>query len=268
MARLVAFPYYGGKYYQLNWLLPLLPKCHHFVEPFCGAAYVALNREPSKLETINDIDGGVINFFKVLRDNGEELIDKLRLTPYSRNEFVHAINYNGDDKVEQARCFFVKQRQAFSGIPNPSEGHWKFTKYKSGGNNPPINNINCVQRLNVIISRLLKIQIDNRPATDVIIRNDTPDTLFYCDPPYVGSSRAKAADQVYKNEMSDDDHRELANVLHNVKGRVAISGHRSDLYEELYGDWQRHDKDCFLAASNKAKIESKRRVDSVWCNYG
>ena len=266
MARLVAFGYYGGKYYQLNWLLPLLPECHHFCEPFCGAAIVTLNREPSKVETINDLNGDVVNFFKVLRGNGNELIEKLRLTPYARDEFVNAINYDGDDDLERARCFYVRQRQGYSGLNHPRSS-WSFIKKKSGGEFPSLVQINAIEKLEPIIARLRYLQIDNRPAIDVIQRNDTADTLFYCDPPYASGSRVSAKDYG-KYEMSDADHRELASVLHNVKGRVAISGYRCELYNELYGDWVRHDKGYHVRSSNKAKVETNRRVDSLWCNYG
>ena len=266
MARLVAFKYYGGKYYQLSWLLSLLPKCQHFCEPFCGAAYVTLNREPSKVETINDLKGDVVNFFKVLRDNGEELIEKLRLTPYAREEFVNAINYDGDEEIERARCFYVCQRQGFGGVQNPTEGKWGFGKQPDSY--LPNVLINCIEKLEPIIARLRHIQIDNRPAIDVIKRNDTTDTLFYCDPPYVAGSRVEGGRTTYGNyEMTDDDHRELANVLHNVKGKVAISGHRCELYDELYRNWMRYDKDCNLFAGNNSTNESKRRIDSLWCNY-
>ena len=261
MARLVAFPYYGGKYFQLNWLLSLLPKCNHYVEPFCGSAIVCLNREPSPIETINDTNGDLVNFFKVLRSNGSELIEQLELTLNARDEFALSLEPT-DEPLERARRFFVRIRQAFSGVPNPTIGKWAFVKTR------PYNDYRrSIDKLAHLIDRIKYWQIDNRPAIDVIKRNDTVDTLFYCDPPYAKEARAEST--CYKDyEMPDNGHRELANVLHNVKGKVAISGHQCDLYEELYGDWQRHDKDCNLSAGNRAKVESKRRVDSVWCNYG
>ena len=262
MARLVAFPYYGGKYYQLNWLLPLLPKCNHYVEPFCGSAIVCLNREPSPIETINDTNGDLVNFFKVLRSNSSELLEQLELTLNARDELAIAIEPT-DEPLERARRFFVRIRQSFDGSPKSKVGQWSFAKIYE---RHPKRFRRSIPKLIEVIDRVKYWQIDNRPAINVIRRNDTVDTLFYCDPPYVADSRVSKVDYG-NNELSDTDHRELANVLHNVKGKVAISGHRCDLYKELYGDWVRHDKDCNLCASNKTKVESKRRVDSVWCNY-
>src|SRR5665213_893385 len=92
----IAFGWYGGKFSHLDWLLPLLPKCHHYCEPFAGSGAVLINKEPSSVETYNDIDGEVVNFFKTLRDKNEELIKAISLTPFSREEYNLAIN--GDIK--------------------------------------------------------------------------------------------------------------------------------------------------------------------------
>ena len=111
--RSIAFGWYGGKYSHLDWLLPLLPECHHYCEPFGGSAAVLLNRNPSPVETYNDIDGEVTNFFKVLRDSRDELIENIGLTPFSREEFYVALN-GRDERIsdmERARRFFVRARQ-------------------------------------------------------------------------------------------------------------------------------------------------------------
>ena len=258
-----AFPYCGGKYFQLKWLLSLLPSCKHFVEPFCGAATVALNYNQSTITTINDINGDVINFFKVLREQPEELVAQLELTPYSKAEYKLS-KVATTNSLERARRFYVRVYQGFGSIMRETSG-WG---YAVATDHSMLTQkwIKKINNMSPLITRLKNIQIDNSPATENIKRFDTADTLFYCDPPYVLTSRVES--KVFNDyEMSDDEHKELASVLHNVKGRVAISGHRCELYDELYGDWQRHDKDCFLSAGNKAKNESKRRIDSLWCNY-
>ena len=88
--KLIAFGWYGGKFSHLDWLLPYLPSCHHYCEPFAGSGAVLLNRQPSPVETYNDIDGEVVNFFRVLRNNSDELIKQIALTPFSREEFAIA----------------------------------------------------------------------------------------------------------------------------------------------------------------------------------
>src|SRR3954451_16398855 len=89
--KLIAFGCYGGKFSHLEWLLPLLPKCHHYCEPFAGSAAVLLNRAPSPVETYNDLDGEVVNFFRILRERSKELVQAIQLTPFSREEFHQAV---------------------------------------------------------------------------------------------------------------------------------------------------------------------------------
>ncbi|MDE3180108.1 MAG: DNA adenine methylase, partial [Acidobacteriota bacterium] len=127
--RLIAFGWYGGKFSHLNWLLPKLPDCHHYCEPFAGSAAVLLNRAPSPVETYNDIDGEVVNFFKVLRNQKGELIEAISLTPFSREEFYRAVSVNGNGKalsdLERARLFFVRARQARTGLAQTASlGRW------------------------------------------------------------------------------------------------------------------------------------------------
>src|SRR5215211_4704182 len=112
MAKSIAFGWYGGKYSHLDWLLPLLPQSEHYCEPFGGSAAVLINRAPSPVETYNDLDGEVVNFFRVLREQKDELIQAIGLTPFSREELKIAIN-SGDNisDLERARRFFIKARQ-------------------------------------------------------------------------------------------------------------------------------------------------------------
>src|SRR6185503_11666682 len=115
--RRIVFGWYGGKFNHLDWLLPLLPEAHHYCEPFSGSAAVLLNRAPSPVETYNDIDGDVVNFFRVLRDQPDELIRSIALTPFAREEFLEAIEGGGcGSGLESARRFYVRARQARTGL--------------------------------------------------------------------------------------------------------------------------------------------------------
>ncbi len=130
MKRLIAFSWYGGKYRHLNWLLPLLPYTHHYCEPFGGSASVLLNRKPSPVETYNDLDGEVVEFFRVLREERDALIEAISLTPYSRKEFVRAIKepIEGLSDLERARRFYVKVRQAINGrAQTATPGLWSYS---------------------------------------------------------------------------------------------------------------------------------------------
>ena len=185
--RSIAFGWYGGKYSHLDWLLPLLPECHHYCEPFGGSAAVLLNRNPAPVETYNDIDGEVSNFFKVLRDSKDELIEQIGLTPFSREEFYVALNGSGEaiSDLERARRFFVRARQARTGLAQTATlGRWANCKNTSrAGMSGVVSRwLGSLKGLPEIAERLLRVQIENRPAIEVIKLYDSPKTLFYCDP--------------------------------------------------------------------------------------
>ena len=271
-SKQIAFGWYGGKYSHLDWLLPLLPTTMHYCEPFGGSAAVLLNRVPAPVETYNDIDGELVNFFRVLRVQKEQLLEAIGLTPFSREELreaVRPVNSEATD-LERARQFFVRARQVRTGLAQTaSEGRWAHCKLTSrAGMAGAVSRwLGSIEGLAEIAQRLLRVQIENAPALEVIKRYDSPETLFYCDPPYVHESRSDT--NAYAFEMSDDEHRALAQVLHNVKGKVALSGYQCNLMDELYGDWH-----YIKAPSKKAHSTNTRpdavkqmRVECLWINY-
>ena len=133
-SKKIAFGWYGGKYSHLDWLLPLLPYTKHYCEPFGGSAAVLINRKPSPVETYNDIDGEVANFFRVLCEQKEELLEAIGLTPFSREELRIAVNGKTEDltELERARRFFVRARQVRTGLAQTaSEGRWAHCKLTS-----------------------------------------------------------------------------------------------------------------------------------------
>jgi DNA adenine methylase len=263
--KLIAFGWYGGKFSHLDWLLPLLPDCHHYCEPFAGSAAVLLNRPPSPVETYNDIDGEVAHFFRVLRDHKEQLVEAIGLTPFSREEFYIAVSKQGDtlSDVERARRFFVRARQARTGLAQTASlGRWANCKNTSrAGMSGVVSRwLGSVEDLPEIALRLLRVQIENRPAVDVLRLYDDPTTLFYCDPPYVHSTRGDS--KAYGFEMTDHAHREFAKCASRAKGKVAISGYRCDLMDTLYSDWR-----CIEAPPKQCHSVKKLRQEAVWVNY-
>lgn len=262
----ISFGWYGGKYSHLDWLLPLLPEAHHYCEPFGGSAAVLINREPSSVETYNDLDGEVVNFFRVLRKQGGKLVRAIGLTPFSREEFSHAIA--GQEKkpqsdLERARQFFVRARQVRTGLAQTASiGRWANCKdtSRAGMSGAVSRWLGSVEGLSAIATRLLRVQIENRPALEVVKLYDGTGTLFYCDPPYPHESRGDA--KAYGFEMSDGEHRELARVLRSAKGRVALSGYHCKLQDELYGDWNRHEAPAKVCHSVK-----QLRTEVLWTNY-
>ncbi len=265
MGKLIAFGWYGGKFSHLDWLLPLLPKSFHYCEPFGGSAAVLLNREPSPVETYNDVDSEVVNFFRVLRDQSEALVKAIALTPFAREELEIACREptDGLSDLERARRFYVRARQARTGLAQTaSPGRWAHcVRTSRAGVAGAISRwFGGIEELFYIADRLLRVQIENAPAIEVIQRYDSEDTLFYCDPPYPHSSRGDT--KAYAFEMTDLEHRRLAQVLHNVKGKVAISGYHCPLMDKLYGDWRRIEAPERLCHS----VKTPRR-EVLWVNY-
>lgn len=261
----IAFGWYGGKYSHLNWLLPLLPECHHYCEPFGGSAAVLINREPSAAETYNDIDGDVVNFFRVLRNQSSKLIRAIALTPFSREEFDLAVNGDCEkiSELERARRFFIRARQARTGLAQTASlGRWANCRNTSrrGMSGVVSRWLGSVDMLPEIAERLIRVQIENRPATDVIRLYDDEKTLFYCDPPYPHESRGDK--KAYLFEMSDSEHEELSYVIRSAKGKVALSGYRCELMDELYKDWRRVD-----APAKNCHSSKKIRQEALWMNY-
>jgi len=263
---LLAFRWYGGKYSHLDWLLPLLPKTKHYCEVFGGSAAVLLNREPSPIETYNDIDGDVVNFFRVLRDKPAELIEKLYLTPFSYEEFSKAIELKGEKDlpdVERARLFFIRAGQVRIGLAQEATpGRWAWCKLTSrrGMSGAVSRWLAKIDELHKVAERLRRVQIENRPAIEVIKRYDSEDTLFYCDPPYPHECRGDP--NAYEYEMTDEEHEELAETLHSVKGKVALSSYRCPLMDRLYGDWT-----CIEAPEKIIHSVKEIRKEALWINY-
>ncbi len=263
--RLIAFGWYGGKYSHLDWLLPLLPQSTHYCEPFGGSAAVLLNREPSPVETYNDIDGEVVNFFRVLREQKEALIEAIALTPFSREEFERAISEPTEDlpDLERARRFYVRARQVRTGLAQTaSNGRWAHCRLTSrAGMAGAVSRwLGAVEALPEIAMRLLRVQIEHDDAINVIKRYDSPETLFYCDPPYPHEARGDS--NAYRYEMTDEDHVRLAQVLNSVEGKVAISGYHCELMDELYKGWKVHE-----APPKKTHSVKTERVEVLWTNY-
>lgn len=260
--KIIAFGWYGGKYSHLDWLLPLLPEAFHYCEPFGGSAAILLNKEPSPVETYNDMDGEVANFFRVLRDKKERLIELIALTPFSREEFALACEIDPDvDEIERARRFYVRARQVRTGLAQTASlGRWANCKNtsRSGMSGVVSRWLGGVDQLDVIAERLLRVQIENRPANELIKLYDSPETLFYCDPPYIHQTRGD--NNAYAFEMTNHEHIELSKVLNKVKGKVALSNYDCDLMNELYppSKWEKHYGNLKTIHSTKDKRQTTR----------
>ena len=255
--------WHGGKYYLCHRIIDFFPPHHTYVEPFGGGGSVLLNKEPSQVEVYNDLDQRITRFFRVLRDQGEELRLRLALTPYSEVEFNEACQ-SASDEIEQARRDFVRWRLSLGGRGDS----FSFTlhRVRRGMADVVSGYLSMIDdQLPLITERLRRVEIVMRPAVDVIRAWDNPETLFYCDPPYVHETRHESSRDVYGCEMSEDDHRALADVLLRCAGKVVLSGYPSPLYDNLYSKWR---KVHFDIANHAAGGRSKaRKTEVLWMNW-
>ena len=263
--KLIAFGWYGGKYSHLDFLVPLFPRdATHFCDVYGGSAAVLMNIGPYPVETYNDLDSELVNFFEVLRSQGPKLIKEIGLTPFSREELARACEpVAGLTRLERARRFYIRARQTRTGLAQTSsEGRWAHCVLTSrAGMAGAVSRwLGSIEGLPEIVQRLQRVQIENAPALDVIARYDTGETLFYIDPPYVHDARGDAS--AYGFEMTNADHEELADTLRDVSGRVVLSGYRTDLYDRLFAGWRRVDAPERLCHSVR-----KPRREAAWLNF-
>lgn len=251
-----ALRYHGGKYMIASWIISHFPDHKVYVEPFAGAASILLRKPRSYAEIYNDLDGEIVNVFKVLRDHGKRLKKMLELTPFSREEYFASYGQT-EDPIERARMTIIKSFMGFGSDSIKNKSGFRSNSNRSG-TTPAHDWKNYADKISMLTERLGGVVIENLPAEMIIKRFDTPQTLFYIDPPYLHSTRTKA--KRYKYEMTDEDHIRLAGQLKSVKGKVIISGYASSLYDELYRDWHREEKMTFADGA-------KKRKECIWLNF-
>lgn len=231
--------YHGGKWKLAPWIISHFPPHHTYVEPFGGGGSVLLRKPRAHGEVYNDLDGEMVNLFRVARDQGPELLRALELTPFARAEF--ALSYEpATSELEQARRTVVRSFQGFgSAAVNGQASGFRAASARSG-NSPSQDWRNYPAALGGVIARLQGVVLENRDACEVMPQQDRAGTLHYVDPPYVHSTRSNVVERrgkSYRFELDDQQHRELATFLQQLRGMVVLSGYPSTLYRELYSGW-------------------------------
>ena len=262
--KISAINYFGGKYQWLEQLYQYFPDHLHFVDLFCGSMSVTLNKEPSALDTANDLDGGVINFFTVLRDHPEVLFQQLDLTPISRQEYKDCFPTYSDNSIEWARRFFVRCRMSFqgSGLKGNTGFNACIETSEKGLSKNVAKYLSAVERLPEVVRKLKQIQIENLDYKECIKKYDRSGTFFYVDPPY--ELRKRNYKKWYDVEFESDNHHiDLRDSLTGLKGFAMVSGYESDLYKDLYKEWE------FIKLQPKrhSMKGSKFQEECIWINY-
>lgn len=264
-----ALRYHGGKWKLAPWIISHFPPHRGYVEPYGGAASVLLQKPRAYSEIYNDLDGEIVNLFYVIRDRGDELIRAVELTPFARAEFDESF-LPSDDPLEQARRTMVRSFMGFGGNltrPNrdgtPQRTGFRSYSKKNRRSVPAGDWRNYPDDIPALVDRWRGVIIECRPAVDVMQSHDEFDVLHYVDPPYVHSTRghdAGGTHRAYRHEMSDNEHRELAAAVRQLKGMVVLSGYASDLYDrELFADWQRIERLAYADAA-------RPRTEVLWLN--
>lgn len=245
--------WHGGKWILAPWIASHFPKHRVYVEAFGGGGSVLMRKDRSYAEVYNDLDGEIVNLFRVLRDRGNELREKLELTPFSRVDFRESYAPT-EDSLEQARRTVVRSFMGFG-----SNAHNKNTGFRSNSNRsgttPAHDWRNYPEAIAAMIERLRGVVIENRDACEVMQTHDGAETLHYVDPPYMPETRDKGSD--YRHEMTEDDHRKLAAVLESLTGAVVLSGYRCGLYDELFAGWKRVERRALADGA-------RERVECLW----
>ena len=252
--------YPGAKWRIVDWIIENMTTHHSYVEPYFGSGAVFFNKSPSNIETINDLDGEVVNFFEVIRDMSEELAAKIHMTPYARAvyEGVYEQPYKTTDtKLDRALRFCIKINMSHGfrcnskvGWKNDIQGREAAYALKSWNKIPDL--------IMKAAARLKEVQIEQRPAIEVIRRFNNPKCLIYCDPPYLLETR-KSSKQ-YNFEMSNKDHEDLLNAILVSKSKIIISGYESGLYNDALKGWRKKTGFSLTQSMRKAK-------EVIWMNY-
>lgn len=254
------FIYYGGKQALSATIAQLLPEHTHYVEPFAGSLAVLLAKTPTRLETVNDLDGDLMLFFRVLRDQPEDLARVCALTPHSRAEREQARHRPAEiDELERARRVWVCLTQGRTGTLRNTG--WRFDSADTANISMPGRLSGYVARLESVAERLSSVSLESRSGLDVIATYGRKRrTLLYVDPPYLGSVR----DRNYRHEMqTENEHRALAEAVHDCVATVVVSGYPCDLYDrELFAGWHRHE----LPASTSQGGTYQARTEVLWSN--
>lgn len=254
MNALINYP--GAKWGMAQQIVSIMPPHRSYLEPFFGSGAVLFNKPPSAIETINDLDGDVVNFFRVLRQEPERLAREIALTPYARDVFDDAHAHKGTDDFDRAYRFCIRSRMGH-GFKTYQKTGFKIDVYAR-------ERAYCVRQWNATAERILEaacrlkdVQIENRPAVELIRKFNHDNVLIYADPPYMLQTRGG---KQYRCEMTDSDHKELLGALLRHTGPVILSGYHSELYDSTLSGWSVIEQKAY-------NQNGDRRTEVLWCNF-
>lgn len=255
MKAIVKYP--GSKWSIAEWIISFFPEHHSYLEPFFGSGAVLFNKPRSNIETVNDLDRNVANLFRWIKDDPERLAHEIYFTPYSRQIYDEACQAVPEDSLQKAVNFCIRLNMGHGFRTNGERVGWKNDIQGRERGYAARDWATLPDRLLEASNRLRGVQIECKPAVDVIKRFNYFNVLIYCDPPYIISTRHG---KQYREEMSDQDHEELLDALLAHRGPVLISGYDSTLYNERLKGWRRLEKTCYSQRHTKQR-------EVLWMNF-
>lgn len=259
--------WHGGKWLLAPWIIDHFPAHEVYVEPFGGAASVLMRKERSYAEIYNDLDGDVVNLFRVLRSGqGDELVRQLRLTPFSKDEFNLAYEPT-EDEIERARRLVIRSFMGFGSNGHNAKARTGFRANSNrSGTTPAHDWVNYPDSLAQVVKRIEGVTIENKDALAVARQHDAPTTLHYFDPPYVPSTRSlanpydiKYRGGMYAHEMAEEDHAPMLEAIRSLEGMVVLSGYETPLYDDALSDWRRVTREALADGA-------RPRIEVLWIN--
>lgn len=250
-----ALRYFGGKWQIAPWVIAHLPAHRIYVEPFGGAASVLLRKPPSAIEVYNDLDEEIVGIFRILQDPAQcsHLIRRLRRTPYARASFEQAFQPTCCP-ITRAQRAIVRASMAFhhGALFDLNKRTFADARHRSANRSKAHEWTSYPRHLVRICQRLQNVIIERRDALDIIRAQDTPDTLFFVDPPYLPSTRSSTS---YRCELTQDQHIQLLTRLQAIQGHAVIAGYPSALYDDLLQGWHRIQRPHRAAGSQRPRTE-------------
>ncbi len=249
--------YPGSKWSMASWIVSLLPPHHSYLEPFFGSGAVLFNKPRSNIETVNDLDGNVVNMFEWVKKDPERLAHEIYWTPYARQIYEDAFTSEPEDSLGKAVSFYIRLNMGHGFRTNGERVGWKNDIQGRERAYAAVDWAHLPEKIMQAAERLRGVQIECKPALEVIKRFNHPKVLVYADPPYMLETRHG---KQYHHEMTDKDHEELLDTLLAHRGLVMISGYDSDLYNSWLQDWHRE--------TYKTRTQTGTEKEEVlWMNF-
>lgn len=255
MKAVVKYP--GSKWGIAKWIIGHFPEHHSYLEAFFGSGAVLFNKPRSNIETVNDLDGNVVNLFEWIKKDPEKLAHEIYFTPYARQVYEDVFAAVPEDSLQKAVNFYIRLNMGHGFRTNGERVGWKNDIQGREKSYAAQDWVNLPEKILEAAERLRGVQIENRTAVEVMKRFNYPNVLIYLDPPYVLSTRHG---KQYRHEMTDLDHEELLDAAKGHKGPVLISGYDSDLYQAELKDWYREEITSYSQVSSKKK-------EILWMNF-